>query len=102
MPGPFTNPKVRLESDDPVAGTKNRMAAIRVEGIGRDSQTIQKIATALMGLRYGGTVTTTPTEASKGDGFFVLHYQGMPVTEHEVAEAVRSQSMWKVTRKLLQ
>jgi hypothetical protein len=52
-------------------------------------------------VRIGGTITTTPTESSKGSGVFVLHYQGAPVTQAEVEEAVRSQSMWKVTRKIL-
>ena len=77
------------------------MAAIRVHGIGTDRETINKIASALMSLRFGGTVTTTPTESSKGDGHFVLHYQGEPVTQEQVAEAVRSRSMWKLTRKIL-
>lgn len=101
MPGPLSNPTVTLESDEPVAGTKNRMAAVRVKGIGIDPTTIHKISTMLSALRYGGTVTTTPTESTKGAGFFVLHYQGKPITQEEVSEAVRSQSMWKVTRKLL-
>lgn len=90
-----------LESDEPVAGTRNRMAAVRVRGIGTDAATIQKVSTMLTALRYGGTVTTTPTESTRGAGFFVLHYQGKPVTQEEVEEAVRSQAMWKVTRKLL-
>jgi hypothetical protein len=101
MPGPLTNPQVTLESDAPVAGTRNRVASIRVRGIGTDADTINKITTALMSLRYGGVVTTTPTESSGGEGFFVLHYQGEPVTQGQVAEAVRSQAMWKVTRRIL-
>ncbi|MBI2965960.1 MAG: hypothetical protein HYY34_07140 [Chloroflexi bacterium] len=101
MPGPFANPTTTLESDAPVAGTRNRMAAVRVRGIGGDPETINKIASALMSVRIGGTVTTTPTESSKGGGVFVLHYQGAPVTQTEVEEAVRSQSMWKVTRRIL-
>ena len=101
MPGPLTNPTVTLESDSPVVGTKNRMAVVRVRGIGAEPETINKIASALMSVRIGGTITTTPTESSKGSGVFVLHYQGTPVTQAEVEEAVRSQSMWKVTRKIL-
>jgi len=101
LPGPLSNPTVTLESDEPVAGTRNRMAAVRVRGIGTDAATIQKVSTMLTALRYGGTVTTTPTESTRGAGFFVLHYQGKPVTQEEVEEAVRSQAMWKVTRKLL-
>jgi hypothetical protein len=101
MPGPLANPTVTLESDAPVPGTKNRMAAIAVRGIGTNPETIGRIASTLMGLRFGATVTTTPTESTRGAGHFVLHYQGDPVTQDEVAEAVRSQSMWKVTRRIL-
>lgn len=101
MPSPFANPSVSLESDEPVTSTKNRVAAVRVKGAGGNPEVIKKIVTSLMSLRYGANVTTTPTEASKGDGFFVVHYQGKPLAEQEVVDAVLKHAMWGPTRKLL-
>lgn len=86
---PFSRPQVTIESDSPVPGTRNRMAAIRVRGIGTDPGRINRISSTLMGLRYGATITATPTESTGGSGYFVLHYQGEPLTAEEVARAVR-------------